>query len=100
MNDYIFLMHGDSNRASGEDASQAWGPYVEKLKASGCFQGGSSMGNGVCVNKAATEVALSSHLVGFIRVRAENLAQARELLTGNPVFEAGGTMGIRELPKD
>jgi hypothetical protein len=32
-------------------------------------------------------------------VQAENLERARELVQGNPVFEAGGTVEIRELPK-
>jgi hypothetical protein len=37
--------------------------------------------------------------VGFIKVQAESLDHARELLKGNPVFEAGGTVEIRELPR-
>jgi len=38
-------------------------------------------------------------VVGYIRVRAENLARAKELVVGNPVFEGSGTVEIRELPK-
>jgi hypothetical protein len=37
-------------------------------------------------------------LAGYIRVRADNLDEAKSLLAGNPVFEAGGTVEIRELP--
>jgi hypothetical protein len=43
--------------------------------------------------------AMSSHLSGFIRVAAADLAAARGLVAGNPVFEAGGTVEIRELPR-
>jgi hypothetical protein len=32
-------------------------------------------------------------------VNAENLAAAKSLLPGNPVYEAGGTVEIRELPR-
>jgi hypothetical protein len=30
---------------------------------------------------------------------ARDLAHARSLLPGNPVYEAGGTVEIRELPR-
>ena len=43
--------------------------------------------------------ALSAHLAGFIRVGAPSLEQAKTLLNGNPVFESGGTVEIRELPR-
>jgi len=39
------------------------------------------------------------HIGGFIRVMARDLAHARSLLPGNPVYEAGGTVEIRELPR-
>jgi len=94
MPDYLFLMHGDS---LADEAS--WEPYLRQLDERGALQGGSAIGEGVCARKAGTPAPLSAHLVGFIRVSAENLAAARSLLAGNPVFEAGGTVEIRELPR-
>ena len=41
----------------------------------------------------------TAHISGYVRVTADSLAEARELLQGNPVYEAGGTVEIRELPK-
>jgi hypothetical protein len=38
-------------------------------------------------------------LTGFIRVRAKSLEQAKALVAGNPLYEAGGTVEIRELPR-
>lgn len=99
MIDYLFLMHDDVSQRSIEPGDDAWGPYLAKLRTLGQFEGGSSMGGGVCLNKAGTQVELSRHLVGFIRVSAESLERARELVIGNPVFEAGGTVEIRELPR-
>jgi hypothetical protein len=32
-------------------------------------------------------------------VTAQSLAAARSLLAGDPVYEAGGTVEIRELPR-
>jgi hypothetical protein len=95
MPDYIFLMHDDGN---ADDS--AWAPYLQRLQQGGHFQGGSAIGHGVCLRKSGTPPPLTAHLAGFIRVNADNLDQAKSLLTGNPVFEAGGTVEIRELPPD
>ena len=99
MADFIFLMHNDSEKHKPDSDDDAWGPYIQRLKSLGHFDGGSSVGEGVCVNKAGTGVEVSAHIVGFITVQAQSLDEARELLQGNPVFEAGGTVEIRELPK-
>jgi hypothetical protein len=96
MPDFIFLMHDDAADLSGGDA---WGPYIARLRTAGHFQGGSVIGPGVCVRKASPEPAITSHLSGFIRVVADSLDHARTLVIGNPVFEAGGTVEIRELPQ-
>ena len=94
MPEYLFLMHGDSVTPEA-----SWEPYLRKLKASGAFAGGSAIGDGVCARKTAAPAPLTAHLVGFIRVDADSLEAARSLLSGNPVFEAGGTVEIRELPR-
>lgn len=53
-----------------------------------------------CVRKNGTVPHISAHLTGFIRVEADRLEQAKCSLIGNPVFEAGGMVEIRELPRD
>jgi hypothetical protein len=94
MPEYIFLMHDD---ATGDEAS--WEPYLQRLRQTGCFEGGSAIGDGVCVRRSGTPAALTAHLAGYIRVNAESLEQAKALVAGNPHFEAGGTVEIRELPR-
>lgn len=42
---------------------------------------------------------MTAHLTGYIRVSADSMDQAKSLLAGNPHFEAGGTVEIRELPR-
>jgi len=101
--DYIFLMHDDvpergSVRPEAGNGAD-WGRYLAMLQASGNFQGGSAIGAGVCARKSGTAPSVTAHLSGFIRVAADNLDAARTLLSGNPVFEAGGTVEIRELPR-
>ena len=98
MTDFIMFMHDDvpdGQRSPDGD----WAAYFAKLREVGAFQGGSSIGDGVCASKSSQSAKITEHLSGYIRIRAESLASARELVVGNPVYEAGGTVEIRELPK-
>lgn len=52
------------------------------------------------MNKRGSTDKITRHLAGYIRVHAPDLESARSLVVGNPVYEAGGTVEIRELPKD
>jgi hypothetical protein len=98
MNEYLLFMHGDTT-ARAVDPAHTWDAYLTRLRAAGAFEGGSAIGDGVCVSKAGTIADIAAHLTGYIRIRAESLDAARALLTGNPVYEAGGTVEIRELPR-
>lgn len=95
MNEYIFLMHNDVQLPE-----RGWDEYLAQLSASGQFDGGSSIGSGVCVRKNGVERQITQSLSGYIRVRAASLNEAKKLLVGNPVFEAGGNVEIRELPRE
>ena len=68
-----------------------------KLRASGQFDGGSSIGPGVLARRDRTIVPAPSHVNGYIRVRAESLEAAQRFLAGNPNYDAGGTIEVREL---
>jgi hypothetical protein len=94
MTEYIFLMHDDAI-----DDENTWGPYLDRLKQGGFFEGGSAIGGGVCARKSGELPPVTAHLTGYIRVNADSLDHAKSLLTGNPLFEAGGTVEIRELPR-
>ena len=94
MADFIFLMHDDAPGGGSHD----WDPYLTRLRETEVFQGGSAIGLGCCERKSGKPPAPTAHITGFIRVTADDMAQARTLLTGNPVYEAGGTVEIRELP--
>jgi hypothetical protein len=96
MTDYILLMHNDAPASEGMDA---WKTYIAGLQAAGRLLGGSAIGSGICVRKTDSAPSITRHLAGFMRVTADSLADARALVSGNPVFEAGGTVEIRELPR-
>jgi hypothetical protein len=94
MADYLLLMHSDTDQPT-----QGWDAYFAKLNALGVFQGGSQVGGGRSYRKDGEPVPMTYSVGGFIRVTAANLTEARKLLDGNPVYEAGGTVEIRELPR-
>lgn len=95
MANFLFLMHDDAPETANAD----WEAYFTFLRRSGRFEGGSAIGGGACFRKEGPVPGGSDYLTGYIKVEAEDLADARTLLVGNPVYEAGGTVEIRELPK-
>jgi hypothetical protein len=76
-----------------------WDRYISALEQGGHLRGGSAIGDGIACRKDGGEAAITAHLTGFIRIEAESFEAARTLLAGNPVYEAGGIVEIRELPK-
>ncbi len=94
MRDFIFLMHDDGGRPTDAE----WGQYIAALKTRGCFDGGSAIGGGIAMRKVGDPGVITSQVTGFIRVHANDLDEARAMMTGNPAFEAGCTVEIRELP--
>jgi hypothetical protein len=98
MTDYIFFMHGDTPPTANR-SPDAWPAYLARLRAANAFEGGSAIGAGVCVSKSGRPTPVAEHITGYIRIRAADLTAARALLVGNPVYEAGGTVEIRELPR-
>lgn len=99
MNEYILLMHQDASDSEAADDPELWGHYLAQLRSTGHFDGGSSMGRGERFRKNQPSQPAGSDLSGFIRVRAVSLESAKRFLAGNPVYEAGGTVEIRELPR-
>ncbi len=97
MPDFILLMHDDTQEPVRPDL---WPPYFAKLREAGVLQGGSAIGRGETVRKDGKSKPPTDHLSGYIRLSAENLAEAKALIHGNPVLECGGTVEICALPRD
>ena len=87
MPEYVMLMKGSA--ASGD-----WDDYIEKLVSSGKLRGGSSLGNGVSVAKG--KVDGGCEVTGYMRFSAESIEEVQELITGNPLYEAGGSIELLE----
>lgn len=95
MAEFIFLMHKLPDGVNEAD----WAPWLDMLDRSGHLRGGSEIGEGKSFSKQAKPAAVSSQINGIVRIEATGLDEAELLLAGNPVFEAGGTVEIRHLPK-
>jgi hypothetical protein len=100
VNEYLLLMHGDSQDHKLAESGEQWERYLVVLRASGRFDGGSSIVAGALYRKGRDPKAVKDGVSGFLRVRAASLDEASGFLAGNPVFEAGGTVELRELPRD
>lgn len=96
MPEFMFLMHADTTAGNAQDG---WEDYFNRLRKQGAFKGGSAIGDGQCVRKDGKSPPIAKHLTGYIRVTAASLTDAKQFLAGNPVYEAGGTVEIRELPR-
>lgn len=94
MSEFMLLMHNDATDAHGD-----WRQYLNNLRASGRFQGGSAIGNGICVRKDDRGLPITAHLIGYLRVEATDIEDAKTFLQGNPHYESGGTIEIRALPR-
>jgi len=94
MKDFIFLMHADT---TSPERDEDWEPYIGRLIEAGCFQGSSSIGQGQAFSKEGDAAPLTRQLSGYIKIQAESLEGACAALEGNPTYEAGGTVEIREL---
>ena len=93
--DFLLLMHNDYDLG---DQIENWQPYLDMLSSAGALRGGSAIGSGLCVRRSASARDISSHLVSYVKIETRDLDHARQLMVGNPVYEAGGTVEIRELP--
>jgi hypothetical protein len=87
MPEYLMVMIGP---ASAGD----WDAYIESLVESGCFRGGSALGNGVAVSKGKEDD--ECRVTGYMRFSAESIDEVRRLLAGNPLYEAGGSIELLE----
>jgi hypothetical protein len=92
--DFILLMHADTILPE-RDAD--WELYIGQLIGLGCFQGGSSIGQGQAFRKEGDGAPLTRQLTGYIKIQAESLDAASAALKGGLTYEAGGTVEIREL---
>jgi hypothetical protein len=100
MPEFIVFMYNDvADRGKANDG-QKWGAYLAKLKATGGFNGGSSIGRGSKFQKGSQTSPSELNIEGFMRIEARSAAEAQAVLEGNPNYEAGGTVEIRELLQD
>lgn len=88
MAEYMMIMKGPGGKGD-------WMSYINTLQESGLFRGGSVLGNGVNIGKDQPDQPCT--VTGFMRFEADDIAQVRALINGNPDYESGGQVEILEL---
>ena len=83
---------------TGAESTGEWDSYIDKLVKQGKLRGGSSLAHGLAFSKGMADQ--TSAISGYIRISAADMTEARSLLEGNPLFEAGGTVAILEEVPD
>jgi hypothetical protein len=53
---------------------------LAKLRESRVFQGGSSIGDGICVTKSDGAPCITQHLSGYIKVKTQSIEHVRALV--------------------
>ena len=91
MAEFMMLMKGVGPRSD-------WDKYVTDMINTGKFRGGSSLGNGVCTTNGGQDQKCT--VTGFMRFEAASIDEVKELLAGNPVYEAGGEVELLELVQE
>jgi hypothetical protein len=69
MTDYILFVHDDA----ATDDSSSWDAYLQTLKQSGVFEGGSEIGGGICMRKGGR----SGHHQAFDRIYSRHCRDDR-----------------------
>ena len=88
MPEFMMIMKGPGGEGD-------WLTYINKLKDSGMFRGGSILGNGLNISKHSSDRKCT--VTGFMRFEADNIDQVRALVEGNPDYESGGHIEILEM---
>jgi hypothetical protein len=97
MQRFLVLMNSDTE---SPEQSGLWDSYINGLIEAKHLLGGSSLGNGVTVRKPKLDGTPIANHVGYLLLEATNIEEAKTLLLGNPVYEAGGSIEIHELVAD
>lgn len=96
MAEFLFLMHSDACEPVSEDR---WNVYIENLISIGAMRAGSAIGGGRSFRESGRPAKITNNIVGYLKIEADDIDHAESMLIGNPIFEANGTVEIRELPK-
>lgn len=96
MAEFMLRMHDD---VAQDENTRDWRTYLEFLSAEGVLRGGSAIGPGVCIQLSGAVSDVTRRIVGYVKIEARDLDHAKHLAQTNPIYEAGGTVEVRELPE-
>ena len=87
MADFMMIMIGSASTGD-------WETYIGRLVDAGKLRGGSSLGRGIRMRKGKPDG--KAEITGYVRLAVKDVHEARALVAGNPLYEAGGCIEILE----
>ena len=90
------LLIQDNSRS--DPTPKEWDAFFAAAHQSGCFKGGSEIGERMIVGDAPSAKP-TDHIVGFMRFDADDRRQILNLLEQHPVVIHGGSVELCELPQ-
>ena len=100
MKEFLILNYNDVTDSRLANDPERWSNYVAMLHSRNALVDGSALGDGIQCQIGQPDRSAISGLDGVLRIRAASLAAARDCLHGNPTWDAGGTVEIREWVTD
>jgi hypothetical protein len=100
MKEFLILNYNDVTDSQLANDPERWSNYVAMLRSRQALVDGSALGNGILCRIGQPDRTAVSGVDGVLRIRADSLAAARDCLQGNPTWDGGGTVEIREWVTD
>jgi hypothetical protein len=89
---FVYLYHADVSTPPSDESMQAWGAWMQALGAH-LVDGGNPI-NGAKASLSGGQVLqgtdLDDDVIGYSIIKADDMAQAIALATGNPLADAPG----------
>ncbi len=93
--EYILFVHGNSEV---EARKEEWDNFFEAARSSGIFRGGSEIGNRILLGTKDVPNTTDS-IAGYMLFESDSINDIKLLLELHPVYIAGGSLELCELPK-
>jgi hypothetical protein len=90
---YIALIRGDYKTPP---ATADWEAFFAAARQSGCFKGGSAIGNRLVVG-AQQAASPADHVAGYMRFDSDDKQALLDLLANHPVVVHGGSLELCEM---
>jgi hypothetical protein len=95
MTQYIALIQ---RNYKSNPTTEEWQSFFAAARLSGCFKGGSEIGNRLVIGDGQTARS-TDHIAGYMRFDSDDRQKLLLLLENHPVVVHGGSVELCEMPE-